>query len=89
MATHKGVKILCISVIRISEQVWLMHRIYDEQNIIILDEELTKNWTILEDIYDILNVILIKYQDIRKIGISMPDIINHGSLLLFLEDFDC
>ena len=50
-----------------------MHRIYDEQNIIILDEELTKNWTILEDIYDILNVILIKYQDIRKIGISMPD----------------
>ena len=66
-----------------------MHRIYDEQNIIILDEELTKNWTILEDTYDILNVILIKYQDIRKIGISMPDIINHGSLLLFLEDFDC
>ena len=66
-----------------------MHRIYDEQNIIILDEELTKNWTILEDIYDILNVILIKYQDIRKIGIRMPDIINHGSLLLFLEDFDC
>lgn len=66
-----------------------MHRIYDEQNIIILDEELAKNWTILEDIYDILNVILIKYQDIRKIGISMPDIINHGSLLLFLEDFDC
>ena len=66
-----------------------MHRIYDEQNIIILDEELTKNWTILEDIYDILNVILIKYQDIRKIGISMPDIINHDSLLLFLEDFDC
>ena len=66
-----------------------MHRIYDEQNIIILDEELTKNWTILEDIYDILNVILIKYQDIRKIGISMPDIINHVSLLLFLEDFDC
>ena len=66
-----------------------MHRIYDEQNIIILDEELTKNWTILEDIYDILNVILIKYQDIRKFGISMPDIINHGSLLLFLEDFDC
>ena len=66
-----------------------MHRIYDEQNIIILDEELTKNWTILEDIYDILNVILIKYQYIRKIGISMPDIINHGSLLLFLEDFDC
>ena len=66
-----------------------MHRIYDEQNIMILDEELTKNWTILEDIYDILNVILIKYQDIRKIGISMPDIINHGSLLLFLEDFDC
>ena len=66
-----------------------MHRIYDEQNIIILDEELTKNWTILVDIYDILNVILIKYQDIRKIGISMPDIINHGSLLLFLEDFDC
>lgn len=66
-----------------------MHRIYDEQNIIILDEELTKNWTILEDIYDILNVILIKYQDIRKNGISMPDIINHGSLLLFLEDFDC
>ena len=66
-----------------------MHRIYDEQNIIILDEELTKNWTILEDIYDNLNVILIKYQDIRKIGISMPDIINHGSLLLFLEDFDC
>ena len=66
-----------------------MHRIYDEQNIIILDEELTKNWTTLEDIYDILNVILIKYQDIRKIGISMPDIINHGSLLLFLEDFDC
>ena len=66
-----------------------MHRIYDEQNIIILDEELTKNWTILEDIYDILIVILIKYQDIRKIGISMPDIINHGSLLLFLEDFDC
>ena len=66
-----------------------MHRIYDEQNIIILDEELTKNWTILEDIYDILNVILIKYQDIRKIGICMPDIINHGSLLLFLEDFDC
>ena len=58
MATHKGVKILCISVIRISERVWLMHRIYDEQ-------------------------------DIRKIGISMPDIINHGSLLLFLEDFDC
>lgn len=43
MSTHKGVKILCISVIRISEQVWLMHRIYDEQNIIILDEELTKN----------------------------------------------
>ena len=43
MATHKGVKILCISVIRISERVWLMHRIYDEQNIIILDEELTKN----------------------------------------------
>lgn len=43
MATHKGVKVLCISVIRISERVWLMHRIYDEQNIIILDEELTKN----------------------------------------------
>lgn len=88
LAVHQDTKILCISIIRTSERVQLAYRIYDEQNKIILDEEIIKNRISLEDIYDILNVVLAQYQDIKQVGISMPGIINDGSLSLPQEGFE-
>lgn len=87
-AMHNNMKVLVIAMLRTSERVHLAYRIYDEENVILLDTEIIKNRISLEDIYDILDTVLVQYEDIQLVGISLPGIINEGRLTLPREGFD-
>lgn len=87
---NNGTKILSIGVIRLDELVNIVYRVYDENNNIIDDNEIIKNRISLDDICDILDVVLVKYNDIKLVGLSMPGIINDGHLTLLRSNFaDC
>ena len=86
-AIYHNNKILSIGMIRLDEQVHIVYRVYDEQNHILHDNEIIKNKISLDDIYDVLDVVLAKYSDIKLVGLSMPGIINDGHLTLNRSGF--
>ena len=77
-AHHHDTKILCLSLIRNSERVHIAYRLYDENNQILLDNEIIKIRMSYQDIFDIIDTIIIQYSDIKIIGLSTPGIINNG-----------
>lgn len=73
-------KILVLSIIRNSKRIHVMYRIYDENNNIIIDQEVIKYKLSINDIYDVIDTILLIYTDIKNIGLSIPGIINKDIL---------
>lgn len=78
MVQHHNTKILCLSLIRNSERVHIVYRLYNEDNQILLDNEIIKIRMSIQDIFDIIDTIIIQYSDVQLIGLSTPGIINDG-----------
>ncbi len=70
--------ILCISIYQNSSKVYIDYRIYDNNKQIIHENEIIKQTIAIEDIYDVLDIVLVQYPAIKKVAISMPGIINDG-----------
>ena len=81
IATHNNTKILSLSIFRNSLRVHIAYRLYDEQNTILLDNEIIKPTTCIQDLYDVIDTVLLQYPDIHTVGISMPGIINDGCIV--------
>lgn len=75
---HQNTKILVLSLFRNSLRVHIAYHLYDEQNHIISSNEIIKFKISMEDIYDVIDTILLQYPRIQIIGISTPGIINNG-----------
>lgn len=71
-------KVLCLSLIRNSERIHIVYRLYDEKNRIVIDNEIIKLRISLSDIFDIIDTIILQYYDISIVGITVPGIINNG-----------
>ena len=78
MIPHQDTKILVLSIFRNSLRVHIAYQLYDEQNKVVVSNEIIKLKISMEDIYDVIDTILLQYEDIRIIGISTPGIINDG-----------
>lgn len=74
--------ILCLAIIRNSVRIHVFYRYY-ENNQIIQENEVIKNNLDIEDIYDIIDTIIVRYPQLKVIGISTPGIINNGILTSF------
>lgn len=72
-------KILCLSIFKNKERVHIAYRLYNKNNII-LDNEIIKYNIVLQDMYDVLDTVLLQYPNISIIGMSIPGIINNGFL---------
>ena len=77
-AVHNDVKILTLSLFRNSNRVHIAYRVSGEQNDILLDNEIIKSNVVIQDIFDVLDTVFLKYKDLNVIGISTPGIINDG-----------
>ncbi len=84
---HSNDEILAISYIRHNDNIRLGYRVY-LNNKILTDKEVIKTTMKLEDIEDIIDTVLVYHPHIKKIGITMPGIINDGKLYLPLDGFD-
>ena len=69
-------KILSLAIIRNSNRVHIPYRLYGPNNTIILDNEIIKPELTIQDIIDVINTVLVHYEDTEIIGITIPGIIN-------------
>lgn len=75
---HRNTKILVLSLFRNSLRIHIAYHLYDENNKIIINNEIIKSKISMEDIYDVIDTIILQYPHIQVIGISTPGIINDG-----------
>lgn len=73
---HCTCKTLSLSIIRNSNRIHIVYRLYGPHNHIILDKEIIKNKIVLQDICDVIDTVLVQYSDTEMIGISLPGIIT-------------
>lgn len=73
---HTGKKILCMTLIRNSNRVHIVYRLYDGRNKILENNEIIKPTFKLQDFYDVIDSELAQYPDIAIIGVSVPGIIH-------------
>lgn len=71
-------QILCIQLIRNSNRVHIIYSLYNEKNQCILENEIIKKQIVLQDIYDVIDMLLATYSAIGIIGMTLPGIINDG-----------
>lgn len=72
-------QILCLTIFKNKERVHLVYRIYQNGQIL-LDNEIIKYNISVQDIYDVLDTVLLQYPDTSIIGMSIPGIIHNGLL---------
>lgn len=86
---HTGKKILCMTLIRNSNRVHIVYRLYDGRNKILENNEIIKPTFKLQDFYDVIDSELAQYPDIEVIGVSMPGIIHKEYInSMHLEGFE-
>ena len=86
---HTGKKILCMTLIRNSNRVHIVYRLYDGRNKILENNEIIKPQLRLEDFYDVIDSELAQYPDIEMIGVSVPGIIHEKYISsMSLEGFE-
>ena len=80
-------RILTIAVISHRQQTRFGYRIYDHGSKT-LDKEVIKPDITLQDLFDLLDYVMMRHHNIDAIGISLPGVANHGFLNLEHSDFD-
>ena len=76
-----GIKTLCLALIRNSNRVHIVYRLYDENNGILENNEIIKPTLTIQDYYDVIDSVLAKYPDIKVIGLSTPGIIRGDRII--------
>lgn len=73
-------KILCLALIRNSQRVHIVYRLYGEKNQILEDNEIIKPTLSLQDYYAVIDGMIAQYPDIQVIGLCTPGIIDDESI---------
>lgn len=71
-------KILTIATVRTSHRSRIIYRVFDPNNKTLLDNEVIKFDFQINDLFDILDTVLLFHPDIPIIGISLPGVIHDG-----------
>ena len=71
--------VLCISLFRSTGPVHIAYRLYGPHVEIIEDTEVIKQRISIEDIYDVIDTILLRYPQVEYISLAAPGIINDGA----------
>lgn len=79
IAVDQQNKILCLSIFKNKERIHINYRLY-QNNQILLNKEVMKYNISIQDIYDVLDTVILQYSDISVIGMSIPGIIYNGLL---------
>lgn len=77
--TH-GKKILCISVNRNSRRVHIAYRLYYQEKLLASEKNIKMQIT-MQDIYDVIDTMLLHHDNITTIALCMPGIINDGQTM--------
>lgn len=81
-------KILSLTIYRNKERIHLTYNLYHQGNIIITND-IIKSKISLYDIYDALDSLIVKYQDIEIIALALPGILYNGKLSsTYITDID-
>lgn len=70
--------VLCISLFRNTGPVHIAYRLYGPHVKILEDTEVIKQRITIQDIYDIIDTILLRYPEVEYISLAAPGIINDG-----------
>ena len=83
LSLHLDIKdkrqILCLTIFKNKERIHITYRLYQKGQILVENEIIKYNISI-QDIYDVLDTIILQYPNISMIGISIPGIIHNGLL---------
>lgn len=77
---YTGVKTLSLALIRNSNRIHIVYRLYSEDNEILESNEIIKPTLSIYDYYAVIDSMIAKYQDIGVVGICSPGIIHDGYL---------
>ena len=73
-------RFLSISINKEYRRVHLIYRVYNLSDEVIYSDEVIKKIVKINDIYDIINIVNSKFDNIKVIGVSVPGIINDGKV---------
>lgn len=79
VAVDQQNKILCLSIFKNKERIHINYRLYQKSQIL-LNKEVMKYSISIQDIYDVIDTVILQYPDISVIGMSIPGIIYNGLL---------
>ena len=82
-------KILTIATVRTSHRTRMIYRVFDPNNKTLLDNEVVKFDFQVNDLFDILDTVLLFHPDIPIIGISLPGIIHDGYMDFCDQRINC
>ena len=71
-------KILCISLFRNRNRIHIAYRLYQSQSDIIVNNETIKQRITIQDIYDVIDTVLLNYPGIEVMVFLTPGIVNNG-----------
>lgn len=71
-------QVLALAFIRLGQRVRLVSRVYNDNDLILEDDEIYKSSISIDDIVDFINTILYKYPKIELISISLPGVVYNG-----------
>lgn len=77
---HTGVKTLCLALIRNSQRVHIIYRLYGEDNEVLESNEIIKPTLSIHDYYAVIDSMIAQYNDIKVIGLCSPGIIHDDYL---------
>lgn len=82
-------KVLTLSIYRNDSRVYIAYRLYGKNLKRLLDNEIVKQSLSIQDIYDVLNIVLLQHPDIDIVGLSLPTTVREGNIMpIFMESME-
>lgn len=74
-------KNLCLSIFKNSNRIHLVYRVYNLKDELLMENRIVRPKISIEDIYEILDSVLEKIENIKVIGVSIPGIIKDEKVI--------
>ena len=76
-----NIEVLTFTIIRNSQRIHVTYRLFAKDSTVLEDEEIIKTTLSIQDIFDVVDLMLIKYPHIDVVVLAIPGIINDGKLM--------
>lgn len=71
---------LCIAIVRDFHRVHMYYQVYNAKDEMTIERDIIKKYVSISDIYDIIDTVLASTSQIHAIGISIPGILENGTI---------